>query len=155
MKVLLQRVSRASVTIDGDTAGSIATGLTLFLCVEQDDTEQDADYLKEKCLKLRIFPDEEGRFDRSVLDVGGGLLIISQFTLAADTRKGRRPSFTRAAPPEIAEPMVEYFITACRASGLRVETGKFGAYMQVALCNDGPVTIWLDSRDRLAPRRNS
>ena len=155
MKALLQRVSRASVTIDGDTAGSIATGLTLFICVEQDDVEQDADYLKEKCLNLRIFPDEEGRFDRSVLDVGGDLLIISQFTLAADTRKGRRPSFTHAAPPELAEPMVEYFITACRTSGLRVETGKFGAHMQVTLSNDGPVTIWLDSRDRLTPRRNS
>ena len=155
MKTLLQRVSRASVTIDGGTVGSIATGLTLFLCVEQDDTEQDADYLKEKSLNLRIFPDEDGRFDRSVLDVGGGLLIISQFTLAADTRKGRRPSFTRAAPPELAEPMVEYFITACRASGLKVETGRFGAHMQVSLCNDGPVTIWLDSRDRLTPRRNS
>ena len=155
MKALLQRVSHASVTIDGDTAGSIATGLTLFICVEQDDIEQDADYLKEKCLNLRIFPDEDGRFDRSVLDVGGGLLIISQFTLAADTRKGRRPSFTRAAPPEFAEPMLDYFVEQCRSSGLNVETGKFGAHMQVSLSNDGPVTIFLDSRDRLAPRRNS
>ena len=155
MKALLQRVSQASVTIDGETVGSIHTGLCLFLCVEQDDTEQDADYLKEKCLNLRIFPDKEGRFDSSVLDVNGGLLIISQFTLAADTRKGRRPSFTRAAPPEIAEPMLDYFVAECRTSGLKVETGKFGAHMQVELCNDGPVTIWFDSQDRLAPRRSS
>lgn len=155
MKALLQRVSRASVTVDGETTGSIQTGLCLFLCVEQDDTREDAGYLKEKTLNLRIFPDQDGRFDRSILDIQGGLLVISQFTLAADTRKGRRPSFTRAALPEIAEPMVEDFIAACRASGLIVETGRFGAHMQVELCNDGPVTIWLDSRDRHTPRRTS
>ena len=155
MKALLQRVSHASVTIDGDTVGSIRTGLCLFLCVEQGDTREDADYLKEKLLNLRIFPDDAGRFDKSVLDIGGGLLIISQFTLAADTRKGRRPGFTRAAPPETAEPMLDYFVEQCRASGLNVETGKFGAHMQVDLSNDGPVTIWLDSRDRHTPRRTS
>ncbi len=153
MKALLQRVSHASVTIDGDTVGSIRTGLCLFLCVEQDDTREDAGYLKEKTLNLRIFPDEAGRFDRSVFDIGGGLLVVSQFTLAADTRKGRRPSFTRAAPPETANPLLDYFIEECRASGLNVETGKFGAHMQVDISNDGPVTIWLDSRDRHTPRR--
>ena len=155
MKALLQRVSRASVTVDGETLGSIHTGLCLFLCVEQDDTRDDAGYLKEKALNLRIFPDEAGRFDRSVLDIKGSLLVISQFTLAADTRRGRRPGFTRAALPEIAEPMVDDFINACRESGLKVETGRFGAYMQIDLCNDGPVTIWLDSRDRHTLRRNS
>ena len=148
MKALLQRVSRASVTVEGDSVGSIDTGLCLFLCVEQDDTREDADYLKEKTLHLRIFPDDAGRFDRSILNIAGGLLVISQFTLAADTRRGRRPGFTRAAQPEVAEPMLEYFIEQCRASGLNVETGRFGAHMQVELCNDGPVTIWLDSRDR-------
>ena len=155
MKALLQRVSRASVTIDGDTVGSIHTGLCLFLCVEQDDTQEDADYLKEKALNLRIFPDDAGRFDKSILDIGGSLLVISQFTLAADTRKGRRPSFTRAAPPETAEPMLDYFVEQCRASGLTVETGRFGAHMHVNLSNDGPVTIWLDSRDRRLPRRGT
>lgn len=155
MKALLQRVSHASVTIDGNTVGSIQTGLCLFLCVEQEDTREDADYLKEKTLNLRIFPDEVGRFDKSVLDIGGGLLVISQFTLAADTRKGRRPSFTRAAPPETAEPLLDYFIKECRASGLNVETGRFGAHMQVEISNDGPVTIWLDSRDRHTSRRNA
>ncbi len=155
MKALLQRVSRASVTVDGDSVGSIDTGLCLFLCVEQDDTREDADYLKEKTLHLRIFPDYAGRFDRSVLDISGGLLVISQFTLAADTRRGRRPGFTRAAQPDVAEPMLEYFIGQCRASGLNVETGRFGAHMQVDLCNDGPVTIWLDSRDRHTSRRNA
>ena len=155
MKALLQRVSHASVIIDGDAVGNIQTGLCLFLCVEQDDTREDSDYLKDKILNLRIFPDDTGRFDRSILDIEGSLLVISQFTLAADTRKGRRPSFTRAAPPETAEPMLDYFVDACRASGLKVETGRFGAHMLVNLSNDGPVTIWLDSRDRLTPRRSS
>lgn len=155
MKALLQRVSRASVTVEGDTVGSIHSGLCLFLCVEQDDTHEDADYLKEKCLNLRVFPDEAGKFDKSVVDVCGGLLVISQFTLAADTRKGRRPSFTKAAPPEIAEPMLEHFVEQCRALGLAVETGRFGSHMQVEICNDGPVTIWLDSRDRHTPRRGA
>ncbi len=155
MKALLQRVSRAAVSVDGKILGSIGTGLALFLCVEQDDAREDADYLKEKCLNLRVFPDQAGKFDRSVVDVGGALLVVSQFTLAADTRKGRRPSFVRAAPPEIAEPMMDYFVAGCRASGLIVETGRFRAYMQVELCNDGPVTIWLDSRDRLTPRRGA
>ena len=155
MKALLQRVSRASVSVDGATLGNIDTGLLVLLCVEHEDTQDDAAYIREKSLNLRIFPDEQGRFDRSVLDVGGELLVISQFTLSADTRKGRRPGFTRAAPPEIAEPVVESFVQACRTSGLNVETGRFGAHMQVDLCNDGPVTIWLDSRDRLTPRRDA
>lgn len=155
MKALLQRVSRAAVTVDGHALGSIQSGLCLFLCVEQEDTSEDADYLKEKCLNLRIFPDQAGRFDRSILDISGSLLVISQFTLAADTRKGRRPSFTRAAPPETAEPMLEHFVERCRESGLPVETGRFGAHMQVELCNDGPVTIWLDSRDRHTSRREA
>ena len=155
MKALLQRVSRASVTVEGVSVGSIDTGLCLFLCVEQDDTREDADYLKEKTLHLRIFPDGAGRFDRSILDIAGGLLVISQFTLAADTRRGRRPGFTRAALPEIAEPMLEYFVEQCRASGLNVETGRFGAHMQVEISNDGPVTIWLDSWDRHTSRRGN
>lgn len=155
MKALLQRVSHASVTVSGDIVGSIRTGLCVFLCVEHTDSREDADYLKEKSLNLRVFPDEAGRFDRSVLDVRGGLLVISQFTLAADTRRGRRPGFTRAALPEIAEPMVDYFVNACRGSGIMVESGRFGAHMQVDLCNDGPVTIWLDSRDRHTSRRDS
>lgn len=154
MKALLQRVSHASVSVGDDTLGSIQNGLCLFLCVEQEDTSEDADYLKDKTLNLRIFPDNAGRFDKSILDVGGGLLIISQFTLAADTRRGRRPGFTRAALPEIAEPMLEYFVEQSLASGLVVETGRFGAHMQVELCNDGPVTIWLDSQDRHTSRRS-
>ncbi|MBN2076677.1 MAG: D-tyrosyl-tRNA(Tyr) deacylase [Dehalococcoidales bacterium] len=153
MKVLLQRVTDASVTVDGEVVGSIGQGLVAFVGVAEGDFETDIDYLVPKMKGLRIFPDEEGRFNISVADIGGELLVISQFTLLADTRKGKRPSFTGAASPEQAELLFEKFVEKTRATGLRVETGRFQQYMQVEIHNDGPVTIMLDSRDRLRSRR--
>lgn len=153
MKVLLQRVTDASVTVDGEVVGSIGQGLVAFVGVAEGDSETDIDYLVPKMKGLRIFPDEEGRFNISVADIGGELLVISQFTLLADTRKGKRPSFTGAASPEQAELLFEKFVEKTRAAGLRVETGRFQQYMQVEIHNDGPVTIMLDSRDRLRSRR--
>ena len=129
---------------DGDAVGAIGRGLLVLLGAEHDDTSDNATRLAAKIARLRIFPDESGRFDRSLLDVGGDALVVSQFTLLSDTRKGNRPSFTDAARPEQAEPLVEAFAAALRGSGIRVETGEFGAYMQVELVNDGPVTIVLD-----------
>jgi D-aminoacyl-tRNA deacylase len=145
MRALLQRVSRASVTVDEKVVGQIGYGLLILLGVGQGDSEVQVKALADKIVYLRIFGDGEGKMNRSLLDIGGEVLLISQFTLYADTRKGRRPSFTDAAPPAIAEPLVERFKDALVFYGLTVESGVFGAYMEVELLNTGPVTIWLDS----------
>ena len=152
MRAVVQRVSSASVTIDGDVVARIGTGLVVLAAVGRDDTDADAQYIVEKTVNLRIFPDDEGRFDRSVLDVGGGLLAVSQFTLYGDVRRGRRPSFTEAAPPAEADERFAALVERFRATGVPVETGRFQAMMDVALVNDGPVTIVLDSADRHRPR---
>jgi D-aminoacyl-tRNA deacylase len=143
--VLLQRVSRASVTISGEITGSIGNGLTVLVGVAKGDTIKDAQYLAQKTLGLRIFSDSEGKFNLSVLDIKGELLIISQFTLLADARKGRRPSFTDAAPADLAEELYNQFVDETRKSGLKIETGRFQAHMLVEIHNDGPVTLMLDS----------
>ena len=148
MKALLQRVTSASVSIAGEVAGKIGQGLVVFVGVANGDTEKDAQYLAEKTVNLRIFSDDVGRFNLSALDVKGELLVVSQFTLLADTRKGRRPSFTEAAPPAQAEELFERFVAQVRTSGLKVETGRFQEYMQVEIHNDGPVTILLDSKEK-------
>ena len=154
MRVLVQRVTSASVSIDGAEAGSIGPGLVVLLGVADGDDEADARYLVDKVANLRIFGDEQGRFNRSALDVGGGLLVVSQFTLYADTRRGRRPDFTRAADPETANALYQQAVEMFRATGLPIATGEFQAYMQVKLENDGPVTILVDSADRGRPRRS-
>ena len=148
MKALLQRVTGASVSVAGEVVGRIERGMVGFVGVAMGDTEKDAQYLVQKMANLRIFADEAGKFNLSALDIEGELLLVSQFTLMADTRKGRRPSFVDAAPPEQAEKLFEQFVEAARATGLRVETGRFQQYMQVEIHNDGPVTIILDSRDK-------
>ena len=148
MKALLQRVTSASVAIDGEVVGSIGRGLVVFVGIAGGDSPQDADYLVQKLVNLRIFADEAEKFNLSASDVKAELLLVSQFTLLADTRKGRRPSFTEAAPPPQAEELFEHFVAEAKASGLRVATGRFQQYMQVEIHNDGPVTILLDSRDR-------
>ncbi|MBN1188646.1 MAG: D-tyrosyl-tRNA(Tyr) deacylase [Dehalococcoidales bacterium] len=148
MKALLQRVSRASVTVEGQVMGSIGAGLVVLVGVAEGDTGKDVHYLAKKTLGLRIFSDSDGKFNLSVSDIGGGLLLISQFTLLADARKGRRPSFTGAAPPDIAEDLFNQFVSEVRRSGLKVETGRFQAHMLVEIHNDGPVTLMLDSRDK-------
>ena len=148
MKALLQRVSKASVSIAGEEVGRIERGLVVFLAVAGGDTERDAQYLMQKIINLRIFADAEEKFNLSALDIGGELLLVSQFTLLADTRKGRRPSFVEAAPPEQAEALFDYFVGLARESGLKVATGRFQQYMQVEIHNDGPVTVMLDSRDK-------
>ena len=141
---MVQRVSSASVHADGDAVGAIGRGLLVLLGAGRGDTSENATRLAAKIARLRIFPDAAGRFDRSLLDVGGDALVVSQFTLLADTRKGNRPSFPAAAKPEVAEPLIDRFCDALRALGLHVETGVFGARMEVALVNDGPVTIVVD-----------
>ena len=142
---LLQRVKNASVAVGGETVASIGRGLLVLVAVHRDDGEHDVQRLAERILTYRVFPDEEGRMNRSVLDEAGGLLLVPQFTLAADTRKGTRASFTRAAPPEKGEAYVRQLVGLCRERLASVETGRFGADMQVALINDGPVTFWLES----------
>ena len=139
--------------IDGVEVSRIGGGLLILLGVSSDDDEADADYLVPKIANLRIFADDANRFNRSALDVGAEVLVVSQFTLYADTRRGRRPDFTRAAPPEQAERLYEYTVELLRGTGMRVETGRFQAYMQVKSRNDGPVTIMLDSADRHRARR--
>lgn len=141
MITVLQRVSEASVRIEGDVTGQIAQGLLVLLCAEQGDTDAVADRLLAKILKLRIFADEAGKMNRSVQDVGGGLLVVSQFTLAADVAGGNRPSFTQAAKPDEGRRLYEYFVAQARAAHPVVQTGQFAADMKVALVNDGPVTI--------------
>lgn len=153
MRAVIQRVSEASVTIDGEIVGQIGRGLLVLLGVGEGDGPDEATLLAEKIAGMRIFPDDEGRFNRSALNIGGAVLVVSQFTLYADTRRGRRPSFAAAAPPEVAAPLVELFVAAVRQQGLPVATGSFGAAMQVALVNDGPVTIVLDSATFREPRR--
>ena len=142
----MQRVTRASVTIDGQTVGEIEKGLVVLLGIARDDTTDDADYLAPKIVALRIFDDAEGRMNVSVKEIGGALLVVSQFTLYGDVRRGLRPSWSDAASPEIAEPLYDYFVESSRKLLERVETGSFRKMMQVELVNDGPVTILLDSR---------
>jgi D-tyrosyl-tRNA(Tyr) deacylase len=146
MRAVVQRVTESSVTVDGRTVGSIGNGLLVLLGVSDEDTRKEADYLADKIAHLRIFEDQDGKMNRSLLDIGGDLLVVSQFTLLGDCRKGRRPSFVKAAPPEIATPLYEYFVEISRQKGIRVRTGEFGAMMAVSLVNDGPVTLIVDSR---------
>jgi D-tyrosyl-tRNA(Tyr) deacylase len=148
VKALLQRVSKASVSIEGEVVGSIGPGLVVLLGVSQGDTERDAHYLAEKTVNLRIFADSESKFNLSAMDIGGEVLAISQFTLLADTRKGRRPSFSEAAGPEEAQALFERFLSLLRSSGLKVECGRFQEHMMVEIHNDGPVTVMLDSREK-------
>ena len=152
MRALIQRVTEASVEIDASVVGSIGPGLLVLLGVCSDDDESDAEYLVPKIVNLRIFSDDANRFNRSVMDAGGEILVVSQFTLYADTRRGRRPDFTRAAPPDLAERLYEHTVSLLRETGLTAATGRFQAYMQVKSQNDGPVTIILDSGDRHRPR---
>lgn len=144
MRALVQRVKKSSVTIDGQMVGAIGPGLTILLGVKEGDTEEDARWLASKVANLRIFPDDEGKLNRSILEMGGQALVVSQFTLYADCRKGRRPSFVEAARPEVADPLVERFIELLRAEGLHVETGVFQAEMLVEIHNDGPVTVLVE-----------
>ncbi len=153
MRALLQRVSRASVVVGDEKTGEIGVGLVVLVGVARGDSDRDTEYLAEKIVNLRIFPDEEGRFNRSAREIGAELLIISQFTLLADTRQGRRPSFADAAPPEEAEAFYKSLVDRLEESGLRVETGRFQEHMQVEIHNDGPVTVFIDSLERLLPRR--
>lgn len=144
MRALIQRVRRASVTVDDRVVGAIGRGVVVLIGVTHGDTEAQAEWLAQKVAGLRIFEDAEGRMNAGLLDVEGEALVISQFTLYADARKGRRPSFTDAAPPEQAEPLVAHFARALSQSGVPVRTGEFGAHMLVEIHNDGPVTIWLE-----------
>jgi D-tyrosyl-tRNA(Tyr) deacylase len=155
MKALLQRVTSAAVTVDGETVGKIGHGLVVFIGVANDDTQDDIEYLLNKIPQLRIFDDTEGKFNLSALDLRGELLLVSQFTLLAATRKGRRPGFTDAAPPDIAENLFNQFVAQARTTGLKVETGRFQTHMHVTIENDGPVTIFIDSRERLTSRSTS
>lgn len=148
MRVILQRVAKGSVTIEQKMVGSVDKGFVALVGVTHDDTQAEAELLAKKTANLRVFEDEQGKMNLSMLDVGGGALVISQFTLYADTRKGRRPSFIDAAPPEIASPLVDYYAERLRAEGVtRVEQGMFGAMMLVEIHNDGPVTIILDTNE--------
>jgi D-aminoacyl-tRNA deacylase len=147
MRALLQRVSQASVTVDEKIVGQIGKGLLIFLGIGLEDNETTVKTLVDKIVQLRIFPDQQGKMNLSLLDIQGEVLVVSQFTLHADVSRGRRPSFTKAAPPSIAIPLYEHFKETCKRYSLTVESGIFGAYMQVELCNDGPVTIWIDSEE--------
>jgi D-tyrosyl-tRNA(Tyr) deacylase len=150
MKLVIQRVSQAGVVIDGSTVGAIRTGLVVFVGISRADTCADADYLSDKILGLRIFPDESGKMNRDITEAGGSLLVVSQFTLYGDCRKGRRPSFDQAAPPEQARALYDYFVETLRRASVPVETGVFQAMMEVHLINQGPVTILVDSESRAA-----
>ncbi len=145
MRAVVQRVSRAKVSVSGETTGEIGTGLLVLLGVGRDDTEAEANYLAEKIVGLRIFEDSDGKMNRSVQDVGGSVLAVSQFTLYGDVRRGKRPSFEAAAPPEQARRLYEFFVERIRSAGLRCEIGRFQEMMQVELVNEGPVTILMDS----------
>ena len=149
MKAVVQRVTRASVTVDHAIVGKIGPGLVVLVGIASEDTEKDIKYLVDKIVQLRIFSDEEGKFNLSAVDVEGEILLISQFTLLADTKKGRRPSFIGAAPPQKAEVLFDRFVELMRVTGLKVETGCFQAHMLVEIHNNGPVTITLDSREKL------
>lgn len=149
MRVLIQRASEASVKIDGKIHGEIGRGFVILVGIESEDTRDDIDWLVRKIIGLRIFNDEDGKMNHSIVDIEGKFLVISQFTLHASTKKGNRPSYIKAARPEVAIPLYEDFIQILRKeSGLKVETGSFGADMKVQLINDGPVTIWIDSKNR-------
>ena len=144
MRLLIQRVSKASVTVEKQTISSIGKGLLVLLGIGHGDSEEQVQFLAEKTAKLRIFEDEQGKTNLSVLDVKGEAIVVSQFTLYADSRKGRRPSFIDAALPDVAEPLVNRFVELLRSHGVPTQTGKFGAHMEVEIHNDGPVTIWLE-----------
>jgi D-tyrosyl-tRNA(Tyr) deacylase len=148
MKALVQRVSKASVSVNDNIVGKIGQGLVVFLGVAQGDSKEDASYLANKVVNLRIFADEASKFALSALDTRGDILIVSQFTLLADSRKGRRPDFTAAAPPDLAKALYEFFVEQVRSTGLKVETGLFQEHMLVEIHNNGPVTILLESRNR-------
>jgi D-tyrosyl-tRNA(Tyr) deacylase len=149
MIALLQRVRHASVVVDGATIGAIQAGLMVLVCAERQDTEKEAEQLLTKLLSYRVFSDDAGKMNRSVTDVQGGLLLVPQFTLAADTQSGTRPSFTPAAPPELGKQLFDYFVAQARSKHPVVETGQFGADMQVSLTNDGPVTFWLQTKSKV------
>ncbi len=154
MRALVQRVSQASVSIENQEVAAIKQGLVVLIGVGKGDSEADARYLADKIANLRIFSDEADKFNLSALDIGREVLVVSQFTLLADTRKGRRPSFTDAAPPEEAEPLIENFVQLLRTAGLKVQTGRFRQNMLVEIHNSGPVTIFIDSEERLKPRHS-
>jgi len=147
MRALLQRVKRASVTVDAEVVGEIAQGLLVFLCAEAGDDEQESAFFARKIASMRIFSDAAGRLNCSVVDVGGAILVVSQFTLSASWRKGNRPSLSGAAPPELGERLYDHFCGQLAAADVPVQTGRFGAHMDVSLVNDGPVTIWMNSAD--------
>jgi D-tyrosyl-tRNA(Tyr) deacylase len=144
MRAVIQRVTGASVSIDGEMVGRIGPGLVVLLGIGKGDTEEEARWMARKVASLRIFADDQSKFNRSILEAGGSALVVSQFTLYGDARKGRRPSFSDAAPPEVAEPLCARFVDLLKAEGLEVATGRFGAMMLVEIHNDGPVTIWLE-----------
>jgi len=144
VRTVIQRVRQASVSVDGEVIGEIKHGVVVLVGVADGDTEEDAEWLARKIAGLRIFEDQEGKMNAGLLEVGGAALVVSQFTLYADASKGRRPSFTDAAPPQVAEPLIEHFVNALREHDVPVETGVFGAYMQVEIHNDGPVTILIE-----------
>ncbi len=148
MKAVIQRVSSGSVSVSGEVTGEIQNGFVVLLGVSIDDTSEDAVYLSEKIANLRVFEDHDGKMNRSIIEAGGSMLVVSQFTLLADCRKGRRPSFVKAARPEIADELYRYFVKRVRQKRIAVETGRFGADMAVSLVNDGPVTIIIDSKER-------
>lgn len=148
MKVLLQRANKASISVNGEVVGEIGQGLVAFVGVAQGDAERDVNYLADKIVNIRIFSDEAGKFNLSALETGGAILLVSQFTLLADTRKGRRPSFIEAAPPGQAEALFSLLVDRMRETGLKVETGRFQQHMLVEIHNDGPVTIALDSKEK-------
>ena len=147
MRALIQRVAHANVAVDGEILGEIGQGLLILICAMQGDTTAEADKLAAKIAKLRIFQDEAGKMNRSLVDVGGSALVVSQFTLAADTSRGNRPGFSNAAPPADGETLYKYFADQIERAGLPTERGQFGADMKVSLLNDGPVTIWMDTAD--------
>jgi len=148
MKALVQRVSKASVSVNDDVVGSIGRGLVVLLGVARDDSRQDASYLANKVVNLRIFADQDSKFSLSALETAGEILVVSQFTLLGDSRKGRRPSFIEAAQPELAEELYEFFVAQIRSTGLRAETGLFQEHMHVEIHNDGPVTLLVESKTR-------
>ena len=154
MRALIQRVTQASVSVDGEVLGHIGPGLVVFVGISRTDEQPQIDYIVSKTVNLRVFADADGRFNLSALDVRASLLVISQFTLYADTRRGRRPSFTEAAPPDEAGRMFESVTRAFGDTGLQIRTGRFQAHMEVSIHNDGPVTVMLDSDDQARPRRS-
>jgi len=153
MKGLLQRVSRAAVSVDGEVIGAIAAGLCVLVGVGHEDDEHDADLLAERLIGLRIFEDQQGKMNRSLVEIGGSMLVVSQFTLMADTRRGRRPSFVAAAAPDRAAALIERVVSVVRAGGIEVATGRFGTHMKIDIGADGPVTLMLDTRERRSGSR--